>query len=110
MITYDLQKNWLDQKATELVENVEGKGCDLVPCEECPFYIGDTSMDHNCITELIEIRCKGIECDHLCIHYVNKECITQRKDEICDQPSKYREVGDVIDALKEAEEDATMST
>lgn len=42
------------------------------------------------------------DCDELCIRYVDKECITKRKDDICDQPDMYREVGDMIDALNDA--------
>ena len=109
MITYDLQKNWLEKQATALIENVEGKGCDLVSCKDCPFYIGDTSMDHNCLVELIEHRRNKLPCDHLCIRYMKKECHTERDDGICDQPEMHREIGDVIDALKEAAEDAKMS-
>lgn len=47
-------------------------------------------------------------CDHLCIHYMEKECITERADLICDQPDMYREIGDVIDRLKEEAEDAKL--
>ena len=47
-------------------------------------------------------------CDHLCVRYMERECVTERDDEICDQPDMYREIGDVIDNLKEAAEDAKL--
>ncbi len=45
---------------------------------------------------------KVFDCDSLCIRYIKKECITEREDELCDQPDMYREVGDVADALNDA--------
>ena len=51
-----------------------------------------------------------IACDHLCVRYMEKECITERDDEICDQTDMHREIGDVIDRLKEEAEDNKMST
>ena len=44
------------------------------------------------------------KCDSLCIHYVNRDCITEENEGegLCDQPDKYREVGDFADALNDA--------
>jgi len=62
------------------------------------FYYKPSSWAYN-TTE--EPKCVP-DCDELCIRYVRKECITMRKDDICDEPDMYREVGDVIDALNDA--------
>ena len=40
-----------------------------------------------------------IKCDSLCVRFQDKECITGRPDEMCDQPDMYREIGDLIDSL-----------
>lgn len=42
------------------------------------------------------------KCDSLCIRYMLKECITEdEKYHMCDQPDMYREIGDVIDTLRD---------
>uniref|UniRef100_A0A6M3M3M9 Uncharacterized protein n=1 Tax=viral metagenome TaxID=1070528 RepID=A0A6M3M3M9_9ZZZZ len=43
------------------------------------------------------------KCDSLCIHYMNKDCITEENegDGNCDRPDEYREVGDLADALND---------
>lgn len=43
-----------------------------------------------------------LQCDSLCIRFMNKDCCTEREDGICDRPDEYREIGDVADALNEA--------
>jgi len=60
-ITKDIQQSWLNLKASELVENLEGKGCDLVPCVECPFYVEHESQQSlsmnklpDCMVQIME--------------------------------------------------------
>ena len=48
------------------------------------------------------------KCDSLCIHYMEKDCHTEDENGMCDQPDKYREVGDVADALNDAEMERKM--
>ena len=46
---------------------------------------------------------KRYKCDSLCIHYMDKDCITEdEKTGLCDRPDEYREVGDVADAMNDA--------
>jgi len=40
-------------------------------------------------------------CDHLCVRYLEKQCVTDREDELCDQPEMYRETGDVVDRMRD---------
>lgn len=47
-ITKKMQLDWLWKIAQLIEENIEAKGCFEVPCEECPFYTGDHSIEHNC--------------------------------------------------------------
>jgi len=42
-----------------------------------------------------------LQCDSLCIRFMNKGCCTEREDGICDSPDMYREIGDVADALND---------
>ena len=70
-------------------------------CEKCPSFHGH----YENLEGRAAIMCiypKAVyKCDSLCIHYINKECVTFSVDGNCDHPDKYREVGDVADALKD---------
>ncbi|TSA55984.1 hypothetical protein D4R42_04510 [bacterium] len=44
-------------------------------------------------------------CDALCVHFMKKECITERDDGMCDQLHDYKEIGDLADRLKDEAED-----
>ena len=49
------------------------------------------------------------KCDSLCIRYMEKECYTSdEKEELCDQPMMYREIGDVANALLDRHREMLM--
>jgi len=39
------------------------------------------------------------KCDSPCIHHVNKDCITEDEDGLCDRPDEYKEIGDVTEEV-----------
>jgi hypothetical protein len=60
-ITKWMQLDWLTRKAKELAENLENKGCNLVPCKKCPFNLEHEAQDSwvgynlpNCMVQIIE--------------------------------------------------------
>lgn len=89
-------------------------------CEKCPSFGGIyvERADHtfaNMEKALAtggkkQVKCiypkERYKCDSLCIHYMNRDCITEEDEGegLCDQPEKYKEIGDVADALVDAQE------
>ncbi len=39
------------------------------------------------------------KCDSPCIHHVNKDCITEDEDGLCDRPDEYKEIDDVAEEV-----------
>jgi hypothetical protein len=90
-------------------------------CEKCPSFEGIyvERADHtfaNMENALAtggkkQVKCiypkERYKCDSLCIHYINKEC-PENDTEMCIYPSKYKEIGDVADALNDAEMERRM--
>lgn len=77
-------------------------------CEKCPSYLGVfvMSMEGKRAVKCIYPKVR-YKCDSLCIHYINKEC-PENDTEMCIYPSKYKEIGDVADALNDAEMERRM--
>jgi len=87
----------------DAVEECEKHECSTVKtstCEKCPSFFGVyTNLEGKRAVTCIYPNEEKYRCDALCIHYFKKECITENEP-FCDQSDKYREVGDVADALK----------
>lgn len=47
----------------------------------------------------METTRKSYKCDSSCIHHVNKDCITEDEDGLCDRPDEYKEIGDVAEEV-----------
>ncbi len=39
------------------------------------------------------------KCDSPCIHHVNKVCISEDEDGLCDRPDEYKEIDDVAEEV-----------
>ena len=73
-------------------------------CEKCPSFQGHYENLNGKAAIMCIYPKARYKCDSLCIHYINKEC-PENDTEMCIYPSKYKEIGDVADALNDAEEE-----